>query len=1501
MSDLTVSGTLYIGSDMSNPDTIISDNSGIPTSFNNNRENIDFKVLGTGNHGLYFDASTGRIGIGTGIPDAALHVVTPCSQDGLIVESVTNCPTGVTLLLIHNPQIVPATGGYPAIINLAGRNTNYQEVNYAQIKSHILNPLTGFTSGEIVFSVDVTGALSEVFAASPRNIVLGVSNNISGHDYSVIGNNNSFNGLNYIHIGKYSSGINSSGTILGNNTFISGYRILGLINNGSLVGNTSIILGDTVAMTGSNNIAIGNSNTISGLNNILVGNNNISTGNLVLGILTNSLNSGVSGISIGSNITNAGHRNIYIGHSNNLTGNNNSIIGSEISTSGNNDLVFGNRNTIVGNNLMCFGSNQSINLINSGIFIGNSIALEEANRSIVMGLGNANSGLDNSILVGISNLMALGDQDSIIMMGQSNIGRDISNSIVIGNSNNVSGQVFNSTVFGNQNALSSNSTNNLVIGSLNHQTGVYIDSDGNITGVPRRVNQDSTNSIAIGINNIFNSGIANIGLGNKNAVSGSDNTNIVGSYNRIQRSSKVFGIGNSNYVVGDNMDIMGNNIKAIGQNSIIINPSNEITNVFGSGNIVLGNNSVISSGIVVGNNNAADGINNLVYGRNNKLGYARHSCIFDAYVTNIIKVNSLVSSFYPDGSYVLLTVTNPSSKNNQRIAQVATTVENPTDLQPNTIISLAEIITIENSNAYDVVNNTFDENNQPVSQPYGFIMPYQRTEGDGGTERREIYGSSNIIIGNNNRHIYSSGIIIGSNNNISGVNNTVLGRNLSGVFSDSLIIGTSNANKVILDDQMIVFNSGKIQDNFIIKSSSGNLSVVNIDLATNSVGINTDYPDANAALSVSGILRTEAFRLGYSTENQYVLTSNINGYGTWQLPVRISGSEGCLLYYPSGTDYKVASGISGVSYNNITRSFKFNLGTDSPDGLIINPTGMFLNDGGYTYNFRIRGSGETFSRVLLETDYSQHRINFFNISGNSGVLSGLNISNSVGLPRSLVSGLLRVETDGSLKTFVSRPNTVFFSAANQWASGNTKLRWFDDIGSLALGSGELPLPVAGNPTDSWNPNNYNLILSTRTGLYNGTVFNKNRANSPFSILSSGTISNSTSHIDSDNDIGFHFNPQSGQVMINGKMIDTTQAHLRVNGLTWTNGLRLFGGSATAGQYLRVDSEGVVSAQNLDLNTQFSGIYPLRIVTQGTNFVTASFSTLRSNNQPMSMEDDGSLHSFRHSTASWALARNLKIYQTPNNLYQNNAIPYGLRGTEFGYMAKVPRTVGTHAFAGGGYRGGDNNPVDVDLFDGSSQVVRYYLRGRTRNAVMNSRLVTDWAENLVSANNEDGDELYTNSISLEPFYTRDDTNNTLAMEDCHRVWQYTINASVLVESNTVGSGPKIKTHAGNYIIEGAIARTRNPDGSWVFQKLRNADGSDGETVKYRGLNLSNPSSSNVGLAGVTISGVIDNTPNANILSLRVGGPSTHNCIWSAIVDIHQLNWPTGVNIYPTNLS
>jgi hypothetical protein len=1441
----TISGTLFIGSGVT-PDIALSETSGVATSFNINHQNIDFSILGTGINSLvYFDASAGRLGIGTGLPDAVLHVVAPCAKDGLIIESVTNCPTGVTLLLVHNPQTAPQSGSYPAIINLAGRDTNYEEIAYGQIMSRVLDPVTGFTSGELIFTVDETGVNKPIFVGNLQSIILGGRNQISGSNYETIGSTNAITGVGFTNIGSYNSGLSTSGILIGNLNSVDGVQILSFVNNSRLKGNRNIAIGDTVVVSGLSNILVGNDNSLSGSDNVLFGGNNQLLTSYLVGLAQDTNSSGVSGIVLGSYINNTGNNNIYIGNLNNLSGNNNSIVGSYVNLTGTNTVIYGSSDNVSGNSLIVIGSNQSVLNVNSGIFIGNNITSQDSYRSVIVGLGNSiQSGLQDSILVGINNNLSDGNPNSLLLVGQANITKDITGSLVVGNTNNLSGTVSNNLVLGSINAVPSTSNNNLVLGVLNNQTGVYIDSAGSISGTPRRTSGSVNNSIIAGINNIISNGNANVLVGNKNSVSGS-NANVLGSYNELQNSSNAYNIGNSNLIVGDKIGTLGSKIFVVGQDSVVFNTSSNKMDVFGSGNIVVGYNAAVSSGIIVGTNNQAHGLNNIVYGKNNTLGLIRHQFTTDSLFTNSITIPSLnVANKYTIGDSVFICIQNPPATNNTFIATIADIVEDGLNTQ--TTITFENALTIYDTNGYYSVNNTFDDNNSATTSISGIIMPYQQGGGLGGPETNPTYGSNNIMVGSNNNYVFSSGIVVGNNNIVSGVRNVVIGYGISGAANNTLFIGTNNNNKIILDNDKTVFNSGAIQDNFVIKSSSDNTSVVNVDLNNNYFGINTNNP--TAPLSVSGLTSTETIRVGFSAPDQYVLTTNVNGYGTWQLPVRISGTDNGLMYRVNN---KVASGIDTIQYNPTTSRMGFNL--DGNNGFYITSSGLLVNDEGNIYGVRVRGSGGIdFAKTLLETNFSRNRIDFFNVSGNSGNFDNFSVSSGMTLPVSLTGTFLYVNTSGKLSTYDARAYSILFSNGSSWATGNTNYRWIDNQSTLVMGS----TGVVSYDSLSTNTNDtrYNILLSSNSSI--DTVFNNVGLSNKFSVINSGALNTRR---------GFHINPVSGQVAIN-VIPDTynsvtNQSHLYVEGKTWTQSLKI-GNSSVSGLYLRVDGSGNVFSSILDLNTQFSGLFPITAVEtslgQDNAFrVDIGLSDKDRAGNTLGASGDGKF--LIYDGSQWNLSNGIKVHQSPWNVGQLKT----LDGIEFGHKTKINYTYHTHAFASSSFL------ESSSLYDGSSQYAQYYLRCRTVGSSAVA-LTTDWAKNSATT------ESQYNTISLKNINEYEYDN----------MWNYKIFVSVIWQDGTSTNDPASGSRsAAGMTIEGCIFRSA--DGS-IFTKLGN------ESVKVYATGVGA-----VGLpAGMGIGTYVDNDSQTTIprLSIKATGVAGKTAVWNATAQINQLNHPGSYNLY-----
>jgi hypothetical protein len=1315
--------------------------------------------------------------------------------------------------------------------------------------SKILDASTNYTSGEIIFTVDEKGVNKPVFSANLQNVVLGGRNTVSGYSYTVIGTNNNMLGNSFTTLGAYNSGLTVSGVSVGNINYFSGTKIFALTNNSNINGSSNISVGDSVSISGLNNIFVGNNSSLNGSDNVLLGSSNQLTGNYIIGLVQSSMISGVSGIALGSYVSNTGNNNIYIGNFNSLSGNNNSVVGSTVSLSGNNSVIYGGSTSVIGNSLVCIGSDQSILNITSGIFVGNNIMAEDSSKTIVIGLGNkTNQGLQDSILLGINNNLSSGNPSSLLLIGQANTTKDIAGSLVLGNANNLSGTVTNNLVLGNTNAVSPTSNNSLVFGILNNQTGVYIDSVGSISGTPRRISGTVNNSIIAGINNVIQNGNTNVLLGNKNFASGSS-INVIGSYNNLKNSSNTYSMGNSNFLVGDKLGAVGSKISAIGSESVIFNTANSKMDVFGSGNIVIGHNQLVSSGIVIGTSNQSHGVNNLIYGRNNTLGLIRHQFTTDSLTTYTITIPSLnVANKYTIGDSALLCLQNPPSVANTFIREVSDIVENSID--NSTTLTFTNAIAINASNGYYSINNSFDDNNQPNISISGLVMPYQQGNGLGGPETNPVYGSDNIIVGSNNRYMFSSGIVVGYNNNVSGVRNVVVGFGMSGVADNTLYIGTTNRNKIILDNDKIVFNSGAIQDNIIVKSSSDSSSILNIDLNNNYLGINTNRPTSD--LSVSGVTHTSGIRIAFSSPDQYVLTSNINGVGTWQLPFRTSGNNGSLLYRVND---KVASGISEINYDSSNKFLNFNLGGDN--GLYITSSGLLVNDEGANYGVRIRGSGGSdFAKVLLNTNFSQHRIDFFNTSGNSGILNNLVVYDNIIAPKNLTGTFLYVDGSGRLSNSVLRPYSILFSNDKSWATGNTSFRWIDNQSTLVLGSTGV---VSSDALDLNIPNTkYNILLSSNNNI--DTAFNNLGLSNKFMVINSGALSTRR---------GFYINPEKGQVAIN--IIPdlyssvTSQSQLYVEGKTWTDSLRI-GQGTTAGLYLRTDISGNIRFSTLDLNTQFSGLYPLTVNYTSLGLDSAFRVDVGLSNQDragatLGASGDGKFLIFDGS--QWNMSNGLKVPQAPWTI---NSLKT-MKGIEFGYRPKINYTYHSHAFAAGSF-------IDTSSdYAGSTQYVQYYLRCRTPSNGSNAvALTTDFNKNSITTENQ------YNTISLKNINDYQYDN----------IWNYKIMVSVLWQDGTSSADPATGNRsAAAMTIEGAIFRSANGN---IFTKL----GNEIVNVYQSGAAAGVPGLPN----GMGIGTRIDTDSQTTVprLSIVATGVTGKTAMWSATAQVHQLNHPGSYNLY-----
>lgn len=1502
-----ISGTLNIGSG-SPYDIILSESSGLATIFNNRASNIDFAVSGaSAGKFLYYDASTGRLGINVNDPDTALHVVAPCASDGLKIESVTNCATGVRVLLLHNPGTVSSTGSFPATIDLAGTNTNDQTILYAQIKSRILNPLTSQTSGEILFYVDHTGTQSEVFKANTNSVVLGGLNVITGYSYNVVGGSNNLSGLVYVNLGSNNSGTVTSGLLLGNNISLSSTEAICVSNMAVVSGNNIILFGNDVVSSGNDSIVIANDARSSSSNSILLGNTLTTTSGSHYNLLiaNNATVSGASGIGFGSVASVTGNTNLFIGNKVAIIGANNSSIGSNTSITGNNNIIYGSSTTASGSNIVSIGNTNSISNVNSGLFIGNSMSLVDSDKAIIMGLNNrVINELDSSILIGIDNNTSAGSATGLVMVGQTNISSNITNALVLGSKNNLSGNVKNNVVLGPDNYAALTSNNNIIVGGLNNNQGLNINSQGEISGTSSGVFGTLNNTIMVGINNLGYTITNGSIFGNKNYVSG-NNLNVLGSFNNIKNASYIQNIGNSNFVNGNYNNIFGGRSTVIGTASIVNNPSKRDVYSFGSGNILFGDNEIVVSGVCVGDNNDLYGTKNLVYGSNNTIGSTRHIGTIDG---TTLTINGDVRAYYTAGQRILIVVYNPVAASyvfNRLIVTPdgGTAIDYiTTGFGAYTTINLNENI-VTDGLRYGI-KNSFDNPLSELSSAVTVIVfPYEITEIDNdGITRTKNYGTNNIVIGSSNKYYHNDGMILGNKNNITGINNVIIGYNISGSFNDTLQIGTSNVNKIYLDNSRIVFNTGFLQDQVIFKSRSGGTTAV-INMSNSRIGINNDNP--SSAVDVSGTITTRGLRVELSTVSGYSLISDASGNASWQFPVNLSGTNNGILFKVND---KVGSGSNVFSFNNVNKHVNYVYttpviggGTNTFEGFTLTPSGFYINetsDDDTVYNVKINGSGigdmadmniyqDDGSRIVLFKTLPQYNaVQVFNITGVSGHYYRHTITQQVNLPPSLTGTFLSVRSgDGLLSSILTPPNSILFGNRFSAQSGSNDLKFFSAASVVTIGStGVIPASQAAEFQGIGIDRSSDIILSSSAN--HGTVFNNaGRSDKLFSIYNSGSSSNG---------LGFHFNPKSGsmaigversqtfQRTIDGVLTDWKEHDIKlfVNGTARVHGLQFvenngFSSSLT-NTYLRVNpNNGQVYRGALDLGTIYSGVWPVYINTDISNRVDIGLSqSATPGGIAMGAAGNGAM--LVYNGGGWVTnAKGLYLYQPSFGNDNPNAVPGAIIGPNAAGRLNSARNSLT--FAGTPF-----NSTSYTSYRGSNQSSINMLKGRTINA-SSTELRTDFIKESV------GTVTKQNTISIDTLFDPLEINTELSRSGVLGVWNYTITYCGLispVETNTELGPANDGWNAVAGKLEGAVLFYRNDSNAYQAIKL----GLDNQTFRTSSAYASTWSSGSPPLSVSFVTGV---TPQR--MKIDANGAPSSNILWNCTVNIHQLNHPDNIAV------
>lgn len=286
--------------------TVIPTSGSANTIFNQDLQPSDFIVYGSGQpyRNLFFSYD-GRVGINIpsgSRPQTIFHVVNYSCSEILRLENRTTCQPA-KLTVYHKPSSL-SNGGVCSILNLAGRDVNNNQKDYATIYSIASDTTNG--NGGLVLTVSSGSSQQPLVSGSLDSINLGYSNNKRIN----INNNGNIN-ISGDNIDIRSSTLSTIGT---SNTYITlnnTNRSISLDYNSLLLGTGSITSNGTLS---TNNIS---SNTIT-LPNIATSSLlTISNNKTIVPINGITVNSGNNGL-IFNNIS--GNKFLTTDSTNNLVG-----------------------------------------------------------------------------------------------------------------------------------------------------------------------------------------------------------------------------------------------------------------------------------------------------------------------------------------------------------------------------------------------------------------------------------------------------------------------------------------------------------------------------------------------------------------------------------------------------------------------------------------------------------------------------------------------------------------------------------------------------------------------------------------------------------------------------------------------------------------------------------------------------------------------------------------------------------------------------------------------------------------------------------------------------------------------------------------------------------------------------------------------------------------------------------------------------------------------------
>lgn len=188
-------------------------NTGGTVVVNDGSNNADFRVESDNNANMLFvDAGSDHVNIGTSTDHGGvLNVEHGDNTDTLMLVSTdADGSVGPNLTLYRN-SASPADADDTGIVNFRGRNDNSQDVEYAQIKSIILDQTDGTEDGKLELYHMLNGSLAPSLQLTSSEVVINESSN--DLDFRVESNNNS--GMLFVNAGSDHVSVGTDGDLGG--------------------------------------------------------------------------------------------------------------------------------------------------------------------------------------------------------------------------------------------------------------------------------------------------------------------------------------------------------------------------------------------------------------------------------------------------------------------------------------------------------------------------------------------------------------------------------------------------------------------------------------------------------------------------------------------------------------------------------------------------------------------------------------------------------------------------------------------------------------------------------------------------------------------------------------------------------------------------------------------------------------------------------------------------------------------------------------------------------------------------------------------------------------------------------------------------------------------------------------------------------------------------------------------------------------------------------------